>query len=171
MAKKKKKAKKAKHAKAKAKKVLPIPKGFHTVTPYITVHGAAELINFVKKAFDAKVAEIHTTPDGIARHALVKIGDSMVMIAESNEGAPPPESIHLYLYVKDTDKYYRQAMAAGATSLMAPADQFYGDRNAGVKDASGCSWWIATHIEDMSKKELDRRMEEAMKKRAAQTKA
>lgn len=162
---KKSKVKKVKRPKSKTKKVMPVPNGFHTVTPYITIPGASDLVNFVKKAFDAKVKEIHSTEDGIVRHALVKIGDSMVMIAESGEMTETPAGIHLYLYVKDTDTYYKQAMAAGATSLMEPADQFYGDRNAGVKDPSGCSWWIATHIEDMSKKELDRRMEEAMRKR------
>lgn len=163
--KKKTKVKKVTGLKSKPKKVMAVPAGFHTVTPYITVHGAGNLVDFIKKAFDAKVKEIHATSDGIVRHALVKIGDSMVMIAESGEMTGAPAGIQLYLYVKDTDKYYKQAMAAGGTSLMEPADQFYGDRNAGVKDASGCSWWIATHIEDMSKKEMDRRMEEAMKKR------
>ena len=164
------KSKKRKKVKAKrvkrAKKVMPVPSGFHTVTPYLSVIDATQLLEFVKKAFDAREKEVHRSPEGKVLHAAVKIGDSMVMIADAGSMAPTPAA--LYLYVNDTDKFYKQGLEAGGTSLMEPADQFYGDRNAGVKDASGCSWWIATLIEDVSKKEMQKRMDEAMKKRSAQ---
>lgn len=138
--------------------VKPIPDGYHAVSPYLIVTGASALIAFLKTSFDAK--EVHTMlrPDGTVQHADLTIGDSHVMIAEAAAPwSPMPTSI--YLYVADTDAAYRRAIEAGATSLMEPADQFYGDRNAGVKDPVGNLWWIATHIEDVSPEELARRAE------------
>ena len=89
-------------------------------------------------------------------HALVQIGDSMVMMGEAMEGFPPmPGSI--YLYVSDTNAVYRRAVEAGGESMMEPADQFYGDRNAGIKDPSGNRWWIATHVKDVEPEEIARR--------------
>lgn len=144
--------------------IQPIPDGFHTVTPYLVVQGASSLIDFLKKAFDAEEVHRSTRPDGVVMHAQVRIGDSMVMIGEAwGQFKPLPSAI--YLYVKDTDAVYKKALKAGATSIMEPADQFYGDRNAGVKDASGMQWWIATHIEDVSPEELAKRSEAAMKQR------
>lgn len=145
--------------------VKPIPEGFHTITPYLVVRDAAKLIDFLKNAFDAK--EVHrSAADGAIRHAQLIIGDSPIMLAEGSEQWKPLPCA-MYLYVKDTDATYKQAMAAGATSQMAPADQFYGDRNAGVVDPSGNQWWIATHIEDVSDAEMSKRFDEAMKKRQA----
>ena len=145
--------------------VRPIPEGFHTITPYLVVRDAAKLIDFLKHAFDAK--EVHrSTADGVIRHAQLTIGDSPLMLAEGGEQWKPLPCA-MYLYVKDTDATYQQAVAAGGTSLMAPADQFYGDRNAGVVDPSGNQWWIATHIEDVSDAEMSKRFDEAMKKRQA----
>ncbi len=145
--------------------VKPIPDGFHTVTPYLTVPGVARLIDFLKQAFDAKeVAPRFAQPDGRIMHAEVKIGDSIVMMGEPQ--APwPTMPASMYLYVKDTDAAYKRALQAGATSLMEPADQFYGDRNAGVKDRSGNVWWIATHIEDVKPEEMGKRAEAVMKQR------
>ena len=136
--------------------VKPVPHGYHCVTPYLAVQGALRLIDFVKQAFDAQEIEHMNRPDGTIAHAEVRIGDSMVMIADA---APPwkPMPTGLYLYVNDTDATYQRAMQAGATSLMEPADQFYGDRNAGVEDPCGNYWWIATHKEDLSPEELARR--------------
>ena len=137
-------------------KVKPIPEGFHSVTPYLLVSGVPKLIDFLKKAFDAEVIEYMDMPDGTVMHAQVRIGDSMVMMGDPR-GACEPTSASLYLYVADTDAVYQRALEAGATSAMEPADQFYGDRNAGVKDPVGNTWWIATHIEDVPPDELRKR--------------
>lgn len=120
--------------------VKPIPDGYHTVTPYLIVQGVAKLIDFLKQAFEAEEIHRTTRPDGTIMHAVVRIGDSVVMMGEFK---PMPGSI--YLYVNDTDATYKRALQAGAASMMEPADQFYGDRNAGVKDPVGNHWWIATH--------------------------
>jgi PhnB protein len=143
--------------------VKPIPEGYHVVTPYLIVPGVARLIDFLKQAFDATEGERMEAPDGSIRHVEVRIGDSHIMLGESNaQWGPMPTS--LYVYVPDTDATYRRAIEAGATSVMAPANQFYGDRNAGVKDASGNIWWIATHVEDVAPDEIKRRAEAQYKK-------
>jgi PhnB protein len=136
--------------------VKPIPDGYHTVTPYLAVSGADRLMAFLSQAFDAQERHRSTRPDGSIWHAEVRIGDSVVMLAEALDPWKPMPST-LYLYVPDTDATYRRALEAGATSLMEPADQFYGDRNAGVKDPTGNLWWIATHKEDVSPDEMARR--------------
>lgn len=138
--------------------VKPIPEGYHTVTPYLIGHGTAELIDFLKKSFGAEEKERHMRPDGAIMHAEVRIGDSIVMMGEaSDQFKAMPTSIHLY--VEDVDAAYTRAVQAGGTSLREPADQFYGDRNAGVVDASGNQWWLATHVEDVSPEEMQRRQE------------
>jgi len=145
--------------------VKPIPDGYHTVTPYLRVAGVAALIDFLTQAFDAKQIERMARPDGTVMHAEVKIGDSVVMMGEpTGDMAPLPAMI--YLYLADTDAAYKRAMEAGATSLMEPANQFYGDRNAGVKDPCGNLWWIATRVEDVPPEELTRRSEAFLKKQA-----
>ena len=136
--------------------VKPIPEGYHSVTSYLLVEDVARLIDFLKQAFQATEMHRMSRPDGRVGHAEVKIGDSMVMMGEA-QGDWKPMPATLYLYVEDTDAVYRQALAAGAASIMEPADQFYGDRNAGVKDPCGNVWWIATHIEDVSREEIARR--------------
>lgn len=134
----------------------PIPDGFHTVTPYLNVEGADAFISFLQQVFDAEQLFRMDAPDGTIGHAQVRIGDSIVMISEKcAEWPASPGS--LYLYVPDTDAVYAKALDAGATSVMAPADQFYGDRNAGVRDPYGNVWWIGTHIEDVPPAELERR--------------
>ena len=136
--------------------VKPIPQGYHTITPYLVVQRAAQLIDFLKQAFEAEEILHMAQPDGTITHAEVKIGDSGVMISEaSGDFKPMPAMLHLY--VEDTDSVYRRALRAGATSLREPEDQFYGDRTGGVQDASGNQWWIATHIEDVSADELAKR--------------
>jgi uncharacterized glyoxalase superfamily protein PhnB len=133
--------------------VKPIRDGYHTVTPYLTVEGAAQLIDFLKQAFEAQETRRTAFPDGTIMNAEVRIGDSVVMVSEARgEWNPMPSAI--YLYVHDTDATYKLALQAGATSLMEPEDQFFGDRNAGVKDVCGNYWWIATHQEDISSEEL-----------------
>ncbi len=145
--------------------VKPVPDGYHSVTPYLVVQGVARLIDFLKQAFDAEEIERLPGPDGTIMHGEVRIGDSVVMMGDARgEFRPMPASLHLY--VNDTDATYKRALQAGATSLMEPADQFYGDRNAGVKDSLGNHWWIATHKEDVSPEELARRAEAFTKQRS-----
>ncbi len=138
--------------------VKAIPEGFHSVTPYLFVEDGAKLIDFLKRAFGAKQFERMENPDGTVRHAQVKIGDSFVMLGKPQGKAMPAS---LYLYVPDCDAVYERALAAGATSVMEPADQFYGDRGGGVTDPCGNTWWIGTHIEDVSSEELQRRAAKA----------
>ena len=136
--------------------VNPIPAGYHSVTPYLIVDGAARLIEFMKQAFGAEEIYRSPKPDGTLGHCQVRIGDSMVELADGNEQWKTMRSA-LHLYVPDTDAVYRQAMAAGATSLFEPADMFYGDRSGGVVDPSGNHWYIATRKEDLSEEEIARR--------------
>jgi PhnB protein len=140
--------------------VKPIPEGYRTVTPYLTVPNAAELLDFVKAAFGAIEIYSHKGPDGSVGHAEVRVGDSMVMLGQAH-GEWKPMPACLYLYVPDCDAMYRSALAAGGVSLSEPKDQFYGDRHGGVKDPSGNVWWIATHIEDVTPEEVARRAEKA----------
>ena len=144
--------------------VKPIPDGYRSVTPYLAVEGADQLLDFVQKAFGAEVLMSMPSPDGKVGHAEVRIGDSVVMLADastSDQGQAMPGMIHLY--VEDCDATYRRAMDAGATSLREPSDQFYGDRTGGVRDPVGNHWWIATHVEDIPPEEMGKRAEEAMK--------
>ena len=143
--------------------VKPIPEGYHTVTPYLLVQGAEKLINFMKNAFDAKETERYSMPDGSIGHAEVRIGDSVIMVADAQGDEYKPMTAGIHLYVEDCDVTYKRAIGAGATSVREPQDQFYGDRSAGVNDQFGNKWWIATHKEDMSKEEIIKRMNEAMK--------
>jgi len=142
--------------------VKPKPEGFHSVTPYLVVPNVAQVIDFAKRAFGAK--ELYPPmrrSDGSIMHCELRIGDSPVMMGEPM-GQYPAMPACLYVYVEDTDAVYRQAVQAGGTSMMEPADQFYGDRNAGVKDPAGNLWWIATHKEDVSPEEMERRAQEVM---------
>ena len=136
--------------------VNPKPEGYHTVTPYLIVPGAAEFIEFTKQAFAAQERERFPTPDGKIMHAEVKIGDSIIMLSDSSaEFEPTRSSIHLY--VDDVDATYKRAMQQGGESLREPQDQFYGDRSAGIKDRFANQWWLATHIEDVSPDEMQKR--------------
>lgn len=132
-------------------------------TPYLTVHGAEAVIDFLKNAFKAEVMhEPIKRPDGKIMHAQVKIGDSSVMLAEEIDmGKATPAS--LYLYVTNTDDVYQQAVKAGGETVMEPMDMFYGDRCGCLKDPSGNSWTIATHKEDVVPEELAKRTESFLK--------
>ncbi len=122
--------------------VKAMREGFHTVTPYLMVEEPTKLIDFVKQVFGATELMRGTGSAG-GLHAEVRIGDSMVMIGGASTGVMPAA---IYLYIDNVDAAYKRALAAGATSLSEPEDQPYGDRNAGVKDAFGNIWYIATHI-------------------------
>jgi uncharacterized glyoxalase superfamily protein PhnB len=136
--------------------VNPIPEGYHSVTPYLIVKGAERLIEFLKQAFAAEEIYRSLQPDGTIGHTQLKIGDSMVELAEGNDRWKPL-TCAIHLYVPDTDATYRRAIEAGATSLFEPADMFYGDRSGGVEDPSGNQWYIATHQEEVSEEEIERR--------------
>ncbi len=124
--------------------VKPIREGFHTVTPYLIVSGAAQLIEFMKQAFGAVELFRAKRPDGLIMHAEVRIADSMIEMADATAQYPAmPATIHLY--VSDADAVYKRALQAGASSIEEPVDQPYGDREAGVKDAFGNHWYTATH--------------------------
>jgi len=140
--------------------VKPIPEGYHTVTPYLVVNGADKLLDFLSQAFGAKENFRMNRPGGGVWHAETRVGDSMLMVGEANQQNPARPSC-LNLYVEDVDRIYAQAVAAGGKSLREPADQFYGDRSGGVEDPCGNQWWIATHVEDVSPEELERRTEAA----------
>ncbi len=136
--------------------VKPVPEGYHTVTPYLAVHGAAKLIDFLQHAFGATVIGRMEGPGGAIAHAEVRIGDSIVMLGDAPpEWKPMPAMLHMY--VADTDAAYRRAIAAGGTSVREPADQFYGDRSAAVQDACGNQWWLATRIENLTSEEIQKR--------------
>lgn len=142
--------------------VKPIPEGYHSLTPYLVVQSAPKLMEFLKRAFAAKELNCMKQPDGSVMHAEMKIGDSIVMMGEAGgESKPMPSTI--CLYVPDADVVYKRALQAGATSVREPADQFYGDRSAGVRDPVGNHWWIHTHIEDVPEAEMAKRAEAYMK--------
>jgi uncharacterized glyoxalase superfamily protein PhnB len=138
--------------------VKPIPEGYHTVTPYLVVPGAAILIEFLKQAFAAEENRRTLHPEGYIMNAEVKIGDSTIMVSEAREECKPMLGL-IYLYVENADATYENAIKAGGTSIMEPKDEFYGDRSAGVKDPTGNYWWIATHQEDVSSEEVEQRIQ------------
>jgi uncharacterized glyoxalase superfamily protein PhnB len=146
-----------------ATQVKPIPEGFHSITPYLIVDGAENIIRFMKEAFGAQpVFEPMTRPDGKIMHAEFKVGDSIVMISDSSERAKATSST-LYLYVPNVDAVFQKAVKAGGVSEQEPANQFYGDRSSGVRDPAGNRWYIATHVEDVAPAELKKRAVEFMK--------
>jgi PhnB protein len=137
--------------------VKPVPEGYHTAVPYLIVKDADKLLTFLKTAFDGKVKEEHRTADGKVMHADVIIGDSHIMMGQASEkyGAMPGS---ILLYVPDCDAMYNAALKAGAKSVQELQDHFYGDRSGGVEDPTGNTWWISTHVEDVSPEEMERRM-------------
>ena len=141
----------------------PVPESFHTLTPHITVSGAANYIDFLKRAFNAVEISRSPGPGGKLMHAHVRIGDSNVMFNDSfpEFGASPIAEgnwpVTLHLYVPDADAVFAQAVAAGCTVTMPVADQFWGDRYGLVKDPFGFAWGIATHIEDPTPEEIRER--------------
>ena len=144
--------------------VAPVPEGYHNVQPYLIVDGAKDLLQFVKNVFGASQTQLMEAPDGsTGMHAEVKIGDSTVMLADA-QGPWQPMAAAMYVYVPNVDDTYRKALAAGGTSVMEPADQFYGDRHGGVKDRWGNFWWIATRIENVPPEEVKRRAQEYVAK-------
>jgi PhnB protein len=124
------------------------PKGLFNMNPYLHPRRAEPLISFLKRAFGAEELAKYASPDGVVNHAVVKVGDSVLEMGEAHGKYQTMEAM-FYLYVPNMDAVYRQALVVGATSFQEPTDQSYGDRNAGVKDAFGNKWYIATHIQDV----------------------
>lgn len=125
-----------------------VPKGLFSVNPYLHPRRAEPFIGFLKRAFGAQEVAKYASPDGVVQHAVVKVGDSVLEMGEAH-GKYETMQAMFYLYVPDMESVYRQALAAGAVSFQEPTDQPYGDRNAGVKDAFGNKWYIATHVKDV----------------------
>lgn len=149
--------------------VSPIPRGFHTVTPYLVVKNASDAIEFYCKAFDA--VELHRSvcpSSGRIMNAKIGIGDSIIMLNDEfpeydcrGPAADAPPAVTIHLYVEDVDALFAQAVAAGATALMTPSDSFWGDRFAQIHDPFGHRWSIGTHIEDLSDEEIQERARQA----------
>ncbi len=157
-------------------KVKPIPDGYHSVTPYLIVDGAARAIEFYKDAFGATELKRMEMPDGKIAHAEIQIGDSRVALAdefpEMNFRSPQGlggTSVHFYIYDEDVDARVERAVAAGAKLIRPVKDQFYGDRSGSVEDPFGHHWYIATHIEDLTPEEVKRRMDAEMGQGAGET--
>jgi PhnB protein len=155
---------------AAAKKVQPIPAGYSAVTAYLAVRGAAQAIEFYKKAFGAKELMRMPGPDGKLGHAEIQIGDSRVMLSDEYEamGFLGPQTrggttVHIHLYVKDVDATVARAVVIGAKVLRPVADQFYGDRRGTIEDPFGHVWHVATHTKDLSAAEMKRGAEQAAK--------
>jgi PhnB protein len=154
--------------------IQPIPAGFHAVTPYLMIKGAADAIEFYKKVFGATEVMRLVGPDGKIAHAEIKIGDSLIMLADESlqMGNRSPETLggtpaYIALYLADVDAVAQKAVAAGAKLLIPVADQFYGDRTGRLVDPFGHIWLISTHTEDVSPEEMQQRfdaMVEQMKK-------
>jgi len=151
--------------------VKPIPEGHHTLTPFLTVRNAARAIEFYKQAFGATERGVMKGPDGKVMHAELKIGDSVIMLADEfpEFGSLSPQSIGgspmgLHIYIENVDAAFDRAVKAGAQVEMPLSDQFWGDRYGKLKDPFGHNWSIATHIKDMSADEMKRSMDDAMAK-------
>jgi PhnB protein len=153
-----------------ANKVKPIPEGYHTVTPYLTLSDSAKAIEFYKKAFGATEHFRMETPDGKIMHAEIQIGDSVIMLSDAmTDACRTPESlggspVGVMLYVENVDEVFERAVAAGAKVGMPLEDMFWGDRFGSVIDPFGHNWSIATHKEDVPPDELVKRGKEAMAK-------
>jgi PhnB protein len=154
--------------------VKPVPDGYHSVTPYLIVKGAAKALDYYKQALGATELFRVDGPGGTVGHAEIKIGDSIVMLADEfpQMGFRGPEAlggspVGLMIYVPDVDTQFAQALAAGGTVVKPLQNQFYGDRSGTIKDPFGHLWTISTHVEDVSPEEVARRAAEWAKKSGA----
>jgi len=151
--------------------VKPIPEGYHTLTPFLTVRDAVSAIDFYKKAFGAQERGVMKGPDGKVMHAELKIGDSIIMLSDEfpEFGSLSPQSsggagMGLHIYIDGVDAAFDRAVKAGAQVEMPVSDQFWGDRYGKLKDPFGHKWSIATHTKELSQDEMKRGMDEAMEK-------
>jgi PhnB protein len=148
----------------------PIPRGYHSVTPYLSVHNPAQALDFYKRAFGAEEVMRMNNPQGAVSHAEIKIGDSIVMLAEESpsSGLRSPQSlgastVSILLYVNDVDSAFKQAISAGAKEQQPLSNMFWGDRYGRLTDPFGHSWSLATHVEDVAPEEMQKRAQELMK--------
>jgi uncharacterized glyoxalase superfamily protein PhnB len=160
----------ARKAARSSRKVLPVPKGYGTVTPMLVCRNASEALAFYAKVFSAKELMRMPNPDGTVAHAEMKLGDSRIMLADEapDRGASAPQTVggspvHIFLYLPKVDHWFQRAVAAGATVEMPPTDMFWGDRYCKFTDPFGHKWSMATHIEDLTPKQMAKRGEEAAK--------
>lgn len=151
------------------RRAAPIPAGYHTVTPYLTVNDGARALDFYTRAFGARETQRMAGPGGRVMHAELRIGDSIVMLSDELPGATTkaPTTLggttgSLFLYVKDVDAAFKRAVDAGCTALMPPADMFWGDRFGKLRDPFGNEWSMATHVEDVPPKQMAERARAAM---------
>ena len=145
--------------------VKPIPEGYHAVTPYLIIKGASAAIDYYKKVSGASEIMRFPTPDGQIGHAELRIGDSVIMLADEHpdRGYRSPKALggsptSIMLYVNDVDSVFKKAVEAGASVQQPVKDQFYGDRSGSITDPFGHVWTIATHTEDVTPEEMKRRM-------------
>jgi len=155
--------------------VQPIPKGYHSVTPYLVVNDAARAIDFYKRAFGAQEKMRMDGPGGKIGHAELKIGDSIIMLSDETPGSGmrSPRSLGgtaagVFLYVENVDSIFKQAVSAGAKADAQPSDMFWGDRFGKLTDPFGHQWSVATHKEDIAPDEMAKRAKEAMAKMGQQ---
>ncbi|HEX4003310.1 MAG TPA: VOC family protein [Candidatus Acidoferrales bacterium] len=153
-----------------AKKSRAIPKGFHSITPYLTVQDVPQAMDFYTRAFGAEEVMRINGPQGKISHGEIKIGDSILMIAEESPNGTlrSPQSLggttaSVVLYVKDVDSVFEQALSAGAKEQQPLSNMFWGDRYGRLTDPFGHLWSLATHVEDVSPEEMGRRAQEATK--------
>ena len=162
-----------------ATSVRPIPQGFHTVTPGLVVRGAAQAIEFYKKALGAQELMRMPGPDGKIMHSELRIGDSVIFISDEVAGmgnTKSPQTLGgctstLNVYVADVDQVFKQAISSGAKEAMPVADQFWGDRYGSLIDPFGFVWGVATHKEDVSEAEMQTRAREFFTKMQQQKKS
>jgi PhnB protein len=155
--------------------VQPIPKGYHSVTPYLVVNDAARAIDFYKRAFGAQEKMRMDGPGGKIGHAELKIGDSIIMLSDEMPGSgmrsprsPGGTAAGVFLYVENVDSIFKQAVSAGAKADAQPSDMFWGDRFGKLTDPFGHQWSVATHKEDIAPDEMAKRAKEAMAKMGQQ---
>ena len=149
-----------------AKKAPATPKGYHTVTPSLFVAGAAKAIDFYKKALGAEELMRFPSPDGKIMHAEIKVGDSIVMLADEmpDMGGRGPKSIggtpvSFFVYGENVDAAWKRAVDAGAKEVVPLTDQFWGDRTGCLEDPFGHQWWLAQHLEDLTPEQIRKNAE------------
>jgi PhnB protein len=157
-----------------AKAAKPVPEGYHTITPSLTLDNAAQTIEWYKKALGAEEVSRSVGPDGKIMHAELKIGDSRFMMNDVMMGGKGPQAFggspaSLWLFVPDSDALFNRATSAGAKVHMPLDNQFWGDRAGAVTDPAGYTWWIATRKEDLTQTEMQQRAAEFFKQMAQAT--
>ena len=152
----------------------PVPEGYHTITPQLSLDNAAQTIDWYKRALGAEEIGRSLGPDGKVMHAEIKIGNSRIMVNDVMQGSKGPQALggspaSMWLYVENSDQLFNRAVAEGAKVQMPMADQFWGDRAGAVTDPNGYTWWIATRTEDLTHEEIRQRADEFFKQMAQQT--